>query len=151
MFYVKRVFGKSLDWLHAWDDSWGTSCRTSQAYAMVFTSFEAAVVAAKRANLVCKDMPSGMVFVVEANEVVADGVVSLYLTRSGLVAAKVSRDKRADGTFGYRYSGKFGAGCGTLADIFSRLRFDLSGRRGITLAQGVDVMADDFKPQFLKV
>lgn len=69
MFYIKRIFGVNHDWLHAWDDQWGTSCMGSKSKAMVFATREEADTACERANATCigfngQPKPDGMHFVV---------------------------------------------------------------------------------------
>lgn len=69
MFFIKRNFGRSHDWLMAWDEQCGTSCIGSRSKAMSFTTREEADTACARANATCigfqgAPMPEGMHFVV---------------------------------------------------------------------------------------
>ena len=139
MFNVKRVYGSSVDWLHAWDEEWGTSCMTSKDKAMEFSSLEAANSACDRANAVCKDMPVGMLFTVDGPAQKQSERVSLYLTRSGLVAFEIFRSKNAKGEYSYRYRGKHGAGCGSLASVIESVKFVLQSKPTIKLVKGVDI------------
>lgn len=71
MFYIKRTYGPNHDWLHAWDEQWGTSCMGSKAKAMEFSTREEADAACERANTTCRGyqgapMPEGMTFTVHA-------------------------------------------------------------------------------------
>jgi len=69
MFHIKRTFGINHDWLHGWDDQWGTSCMIPKSGSMQFGSREEADIACARANSTCvgfqgAPMPEGMKFTV---------------------------------------------------------------------------------------
>lgn len=51
---VKRQYGKSHDYLHAWCDKWGTSCMLAPSKAMTFATLQEAEDAATLAQSVCK-------------------------------------------------------------------------------------------------
>jgi len=70
IYIVKRVYGRSEDYLSAWDKDYGTACRGHKKYAMTFGTKESAEAAATRANKECtgyrgEKRPDDMVFSVE--------------------------------------------------------------------------------------
>lgn len=75
MFYLRRIINAaSYDWLHSWDDEWGTSCMVSKSKAMGFLSRAVADTACERANEsleVARQhypwIPADMKFVVDGN------------------------------------------------------------------------------------
>jgi hypothetical protein len=140
MFYVKRTYGSNLDWLHSWDEEWGTRCMVSKDKAMSFSSLEAASIACDRANTTCKHMCHGMKFTVDGEVTKKSDQVSLYLTRSGKVAFEIIRTLNSKGEYSYRYHGKHGAGCGSLKTVVDNIRFVLQLKPSIKLAKGVDIL-----------
>lgn len=55
LYAIKRTYGKTgHDYLHAWDDQWGSSCVGSIKLAMPFATLEEAQAAAERAAAECK-------------------------------------------------------------------------------------------------
>ena len=52
---IQRTYGKTgRDYLHAWDEQYGTSCMGSINLAMTFSSKDEADAAAARAQAECK-------------------------------------------------------------------------------------------------
>lgn len=70
--------------------------------------------------------------------------VSLYLTRSGQVAFEVFKSTNSKGEASYRYSGKHGAGCGSLKSVADSIRFTLNAKPSIKLADGVDFLTLEY-------
>lgn len=66
--------------------------------------------------------------------------ISLYLTRTGKVAFEIFKTTNSKGVASYRYSGKEGAGCGTLKSVADSIRFTLNAKRSIKLAEGIDFL-----------
>jgi hypothetical protein len=58
-------------------------------------------------------------------------LIAKYLTKSGQIGFEVFRTTFASGKVGYRYSGKFGAGCGDLQQIKNAIAVTLASKRGI--------------------
>lgn len=56
-------------------------------------------------------------------------VIARIVTKKGEIAAEVFRYETKSG-FGYRYNGKWGAGCGGLKDIVNMIRVSMASRRG---------------------
>lgn len=50
---IQRTIGNSHDFLHAWDDEWGTACMRSITKAMTFATLAEAEAAADRAQREC--------------------------------------------------------------------------------------------------
>lgn len=65
--------------------------------------------------------------------------IAVYHTRSGLVAFEVKRYTKGDGSHGYSYTGKHGAGCGKLEDIANDIRTTMATRKGIKFISGTDI------------
>lgn len=70
--------------------------------------------------------------------------ISLYLTRSGMVAFQVFKWFNHKGEDRYRYNGKHGAGCGSLQDIAKTILSTLQSKPSIKHAEGIDFRTMDY-------
>ncbi|WP_234053666.1 MULTISPECIES: hypothetical protein [unclassified Xanthobacter] len=63
MFVVVRSYGRyGRDFLHAWDDRWGTTCIGAEKLSMRFGTLEAANVAKSRAACLLMSGACGTLF-----------------------------------------------------------------------------------------
>ena len=69
----------------------------------------------------------------------ATTVLATYMTKSGKVAAHVTRYDHANGRVSFSWTGLYGAGCGPEADLIASVKSALARRKGITLAAGSDI------------
>lgn len=66
-------------------------------------------------------------------------IIATYLTKTGIVAFQVSSYEKRDGSLGYSYTGKHGAGCGDLQQIINSIKTCMATRKGIRFDSGVDI------------
>lgn len=70
----------------------------------------------------------------------ATKTLALVVTKGGDVAAQVFGTEVKGRTI-YRWTGKWGAGCGSLADIATAIRASMASRRGWSIKSGHALLA----------
>ena len=65
--------------------------------------------------------------------------IAMVVTKGGEIAAQVVSQK-INGRTLYRWNGKWGAGCGELADIAASIRSSMASRKGWCIQSGHDLL-----------
>lgn len=67
--------------------------------------------------------------------------IAMVVTKGGEIAAQVM-SQQINGRTLYRWNGKWGAGCGALAEIAASIRSSMASRKGWSIQSGHDLLKE---------
>lgn len=67
--------------------------------------------------------------------------IAMVVTKGGEIAAQVM-SQQINGRTLYRWNGKWGAGCGALAEIAASIRSSMASRKGWSIQSGHDLLTE---------